>query len=61
MNYPSWDIFGDTYFIEVRLMKISLNSRKPEIIGDFTSNEDKLGFVQRKFDEVTEKLSREII
>jgi len=60
MNYLSYDFSGNTYFIEVRLMKSSLNSPKPKIIRHFASNEDKLHFIQRKFNEVADKLSKEI-
>ena len=56
----SYEYLGDYYFIQVRLMKSTKNEPKPEMVEDFDSCEDNLGFIKDKYLEITDKLSKEI-
>ena len=54
------DYSDDFYFIEVRLRKSLKNNPQSETIEEFVSNEDKLGWIKSRYQEITYKLSREI-
>ena len=56
-NYPH--PYSDNYFIEVRVLE-SVKNSKPHVKYSFISNEDNLGFIKGKYEEIVEKLENEI-
>ena len=56
MSYKSPDL----YWIEVRMMKSTKHHPKPEMVIDYASNEDGLGFIQDTFKGVVEELTEAI-
>ena len=50
----------DLYWIEVRMMKRTKHHPKPEMVIDYASNEDGLGFIKDTFKEVVEELTEAI-
>ena len=51
----------DWYFLEVRLRKSIKNCPISETIEEYVSEDDKLGWIQSRYQEITDKLSKEII
>ena len=51
----------DWYFLEVRLRKSVKNCPISETIEEYVSEDDKLGWIKSRYQEITEKLSKEII
>ena len=51
----------DWYFLEVRLRKSLKNSPTAETIEEYFSEDDKLGWIKSRYQEITDKLSKEII
>ena len=51
----------DWYFLEVRLRKSVKNCPISETIEEYVSEDDKLGWIKSRYQEITNKLSKEII
>ena len=57
-NYPHQ--YSNNYFIEVRVLESVKNSKPKPIKYSFISNEDNLGFIKGKYEEIVEKLENEV-
>ena len=51
---------GEFYWIEVRRMKRTKWHPNPEVIDEYSSNEDNLGFIKEIYEDITKNLQMEI-
>ena len=56
----SYELDDELYWIEVRMMKRSQYHQKTEMVIDYVSNEDDLGFIKDTFNGVVEELTEAI-
>ena len=51
---------GELYWIEVRRMKRTKWDSNPEVVDEYSSNEDNLGFIKEIYEDITKNLQMEI-
>ena len=56
-NYP---LPQELYWIEVRRMKSTKHHPNPEVVDEYSSNENNLGFIKEIYEDITRNLEEEI-
>ena len=51
---------GELYWIEVKRMKSTKWHPNPEVVDEYSSNEDNLGFIKEIYEDITKNLQMEI-